>query len=179
MWRQHNVYDQALGIIANTCQEYIRLAHSLIGDSSNGWGSINRFDHRILQRSHDILAAVWRFRYENEVRQMELPGFSACQHYACPWRMKGGEMDLDKLWGGWKCPVPGCNWLKVEEEPDFIGHWLTWLQEEVLSWKYSPHLIRLVMKILTNQNKPVGYQAEDALRCGLIDHYSGVPWKRY
>ena len=33
MWRQHDVYNQALNIIANTCQEYVRLAHSLIGEA--------------------------------------------------------------------------------------------------------------------------------------------------
>ena len=178
MWRQHDVYYQALGIIANTCQEYVQLAHSLIGDPSKGWEFINSFDHRTLQGSHDILAAVWRFRYEGEVRQMKLPGFRMCQYYPCPWLMEGGKLDLDRLWGGWNCPISDCMWLKEEVEPDFVGHWLRWLEKEVRSWKHSPYLIRLVIQILQNQNKPLGYRAEDALHCDLVVRYSDVPWTR-
>ena len=176
MWRQHDVYYQALGIITNTCQEYVKLAHSLIGDPSQGWAFINSYDHRTFQHSHDILAAVWRFRYEGEVRQMKLPGFSTCRHYPCPWLMEGGELDLDRLWGGWNCPISDCMWLKEEAEPDLVGHWLRWLEKEVRSWKHSPHLIRYVVQILKNQNQPVGYRSEAALSCGLITRYSDVPW---
>ena len=85
MWRQHDVYYQALGIIMNTCQEYVRMAHSLIGDPSSGWEFINSYDHRTLQDSHDILAAVWRFRHENEIRQMKLPVVRMCRELlVCP-----------------------------------------------------------------------------------------------
>ncbi len=179
MWRQHDVYGRALGIITGECQEYIYLAHSLIGDPSKGWEFIKSYDHRTFQSSHDILAAVWRFRYENEARQMKLPVVRLCRYFACPWRKKGEELDPDRLWGACQCPESGCKWLTNEEEPDFAGHWLGWLREEVRSWKYSPHLVRLVIQILANQNQPVGYRAEDALRCDLIARYNDVPWIEY
>ena len=177
MWRQHDVYHRALGIITNTCQEYVQLAHSLIGDPSRGWEFINSYDHRTLQHSHDILAAVWRFRYDSVVRQLEHPVFRKCRYYACPWRTDEGEVNLDRLWRTLQCPNPGCTWLTKEEEPDFAGHWLKWLQNEVRAWKFSPHLIRLVIQILTNQNQPAGYRSEAALSCDLIARYSDVPWK--
>ena len=176
IWRQHDVYYQALGIITNTCQEYVQLAHSLIGDPSQGWEFINSYDHRTFQHSHDILAAVWRFRYESAVRQLELPVVRMCRGYACPWRTDEGELNLDRLWGAWQCPNPGCTWLTKEEEPDFVGQWLKWLQKEARFWKHSPHLIRHVMQILKNQNQPAGYRAEAALSCDLIVRYSDVPW---
>ncbi len=178
MWRQHDVYYQALGIITGTCQEYIQLAHNLIGDASKGWEFIDSYDHRTFQHPHDILAAAWRFRYENDVRQMELPVFYLCRGYACPWRTYRGELNLDWLWGAWQCPNPDCTWLTKEEEPDFLGHWLSWLRKEVRSWRHSPHLVRLVMQILANQNQPEGYRAEKALRCDLIARYSDVPWRQ-
>ena len=90
--------------------------------------------------------------------------------------MEGGELDLDRLWGGWNCPISDCMWLKEEAEPDLVGHWLRWLEKEVRSWKHSPHLIRYVVQILKNQNQPVGYRSEAALSCGLITRYSDVPW---
>ena len=178
MWRQHDVYYQALGIIAGKCQEYFRLAHSLIGDAGTGWVFIDSFDHRTLQAPHDVLAAVWRYLYENKVRQMELPGIRSCRAYDCPWITGNEKVNLDRLWGGWQCPKPDCNWLKGEEVPDFAGLWLDWLRDEVRSWEHSPHLVRLVIQILTNQNEPEGYQAEDALRCDLIARYGNVPWTR-
>ena len=175
--RQHDVYYQALNIIANTCQEYFRLAHSLIADPSRGWESIDSFDHRTLQGAHDILAAVWRFRHENEVRQMELPVVQMCREFlVCPYRTPRGDLNVNGLWGAWRCDIPGCPRGPREEEPDFAGQWLKWLQEEVRTWRYSSHLIRLVMEILTNQNQPVGYRAETALRSDLIARYSDVPW---
>ena len=180
MWRQHDVYYRALGIITNTCQEYVRLAHSLIGDPSTGWECINSYDHRTLQNSHDILAAVWRFRHENEVRQMALPVVRMCREFlVCPYRTPGGDLNLNGLWGAWRCQISSCPRGPKEEEPDFAGHWLEWLQNEVRSWQYHPHLIRLVVKILKNQNQPVGYRSEAALSCDLIARYSDVPWKHF
>ena len=93
-------------------------------------------------------------------------------------RENGGHTILASCVIGAEAPLNGesrCNRLTRVEEPDFARHWLDWLLEEVRSWKDSPHLVRLVMQILTNQNQPVGYRAETALRYGLIDRYSDVP----
>ena len=65
-----------------------------------------------------------------------------------------------------------------EGTPNFVGHWLNWLQEEVRSWKDSPYLIRLVTRILRNQNKPEGYSAEADLKQELLAHYDDVPWEQ-
>ena len=178
MWRQHDVYYQALRIIEGTCQEFIRFAHGLIGEAGKGWVTIDRFDHRTLQASHDLLAAVWRYRYEHKVRQMELPGFRPCRNYLCPLSGDVGEVNLERLWKAGLCWRPNCQRLAGDEYPDFAGHWLDWLRNEVRSWEHSPYLIRRVIEILANQNKPVGYRAEDALRCNLMADYSDVPWTR-
>ena len=198
MWRQHDVYGLALLIVTDICQEYAQLAHSLIGGLSESWQFIDGYDHRTLQHSHDILAAVWRYRYENGVRQMQLPAFRTClvrdsvlppfeflyerptewvrRQDDCPQPSLHREMDRDSLWGPWECLFPRCTWLTKPGEPDFSGHWLKWLQREVRSWDRSPYLIRHVLEILKNQNQPVGYGAEDSLRCDLIDRFDDVPW---
>ncbi len=179
MWRQHDVYHRALGIITNTCQEYARLAHSLISDPSIGWEFINSYDHRTLQKSHDIMAAVWRFRHENETRQMELPVVRRmCREFlACPYRTPARGLNLKGLGGNWRCHIFSCTRGPEEEEPNFAAPWLEWLQDEVHSWKHSPHLIRHVMQILKNQNQPLGYRSETALTYDLVARYSEVPWK--
>ena len=140
-WLQHDVYHEALGIITGTCQEQMRIAHALLEDWE--WEFIESYDHRTMQDVHDVLAAVWRFRYEIEIRQFELP-------FERP----------------------------NSKEPNFVGHWLRWLREEVESWTHYPERIRLVVKILRNQNQPEGYQAETALYWNIIEACSDVPWKQ-
>lgn len=70
-WKQHDIYDQALGTIIQTCNHLTRFARSLLDEKEHAaWGSIEDCDHRTLQGAHDLLAAVWRFRHD--VRQAEL-----------------------------------------------------------------------------------------------------------
>ena len=65
------------------------------------------------------------------------------------------------------------------EEPDLQALWLQWLREYVESWRYQPYLIRFVIKILRNQNQPIGYRAETDLNWELLENLHGsVPWKR-
>ena len=141
MWIQHDVYNEALGIISGICQEYTNLAHRILDDDLPKWEIINSYDHRSMQRAHDTIAAAWRLRCLPSLRQMEFP--------------------LDGEPGEW---------------PDFAGHWLKWLEEEVSSWKHHTPLIRLVVKIVQNQSVPVGYRAEDDLNVELLLHYEDVPW---
>ena len=142
-WLQHDVYGQALAIIADTCQRYEHFARAVLGDDQGGWEPIRSFDHRTLQHAHDILAAAWRFKHVLRLRQMKLP--------------------VDR---------------KNEGEPAFINHWLTWLQEEVDSWIAAPYRVRLVVKILANQNEPAGYKAETDLSWDLLMGYYDVPWEQ-
>ena len=72
MWRQHDVYESALRIIVPTCQEYERFARAML-DVGTGHECVTSVDHRTLQDAHDLLAAVWRFRWELRLRQFELP----------------------------------------------------------------------------------------------------------
>ncbi len=79
-------------------------------------------------------------------------------------------------------PIDG---IRNNEIPDFVGHWLAWLRNEVESWNdgvcprdYSASLIRFVSQILKNQNRPAGYRAEKKLAWELVNRYSDVPWER-
>lgn len=68
---QHDVYDEALGIIISTTNHFARIAIALLDDRGHqGWGQITRCDDRSLQAAHDLLAAVWRFK--NAPRQSNL-----------------------------------------------------------------------------------------------------------
>ena len=141
MWMQHDVYNEALGIISDICQDYTNLAHRILEEDPPDLKVIIGYDHRTLQRTHDTIAATWRFRCLPSLRQM--------------------EFHLDREHG--KCP-------------DFAGHWLKWLEEEVSSWKRDTRLIRLVVAIVQNQNMPVGYLAENDLNVDLLLRYEDVPW---
>ena len=127
----------------------MRTAHALL-DYWEGWEFIERFDHRTLQLAHDLLSAVWRFRYETKLRQYES-------------QFEEQKALIEQPRG---------------DRPEFVGHWLNWLQEEVDSWVHDPERVRLVVTILRNQNQPAGYKAEAALHWDIMMGYSDVPWKR-
>ena len=153
---QHDVYHDALRIIVRNCEGQARLAHMVLYDDwGERWNPSRGYDHRTLQTAHDFLAATWRFRHASWIGQYRLP--------------------LDSLWD--------------EEPPDFAAHWLEWLENEVKSWNEisswfsgsddrNARLIRLVVRILENQNIPVGYRAEKKLAWELINRFDDVPWER-
>lgn len=49
MWMQHDVYNEALGIISGTCLEYINLDHRMLDDDQPKWEIITGYDHCTLQ----------------------------------------------------------------------------------------------------------------------------------
>ncbi|WP_420722796.1 hypothetical protein [Hwanghaeella sp. LZ110] len=70
-WKQHDVYDQGVRTIIDSCNSLARFAKMLLDDKSHDeWGTIERIDHRTIQPAHDLLAAAWRFRHD--LRQSEL-----------------------------------------------------------------------------------------------------------
>lgn len=69
---QHEFYGQALDTIIETCNRLTQFAKAVLGDESHdAWGTVHACDHRTLQGAHDLLAAAWRFRYDQ--RQGQLP----------------------------------------------------------------------------------------------------------
>lgn len=71
-WKQHDVYSQGLSIIVSTCNRLTRFARELLDDDHHEpWGYVARYDHRVLQSPHDLLAAAWR--YKHDLRQGVLP----------------------------------------------------------------------------------------------------------
>lgn len=232
-WLQHDVYGEALDIITGSCQEHLRRAHTLL-DDWEAWDYIDSYDHRTMQRSHDLLAAVWRFRHEFELRQLKLPidGMTKTKHSdvveefiektngflrksavsgrivsvgAYSIEIIRNDVPAHELNNHYihnysrygysfvsrpQCPIvfPRQNIKKGEllvtddrsDFPGFIGHWLSWLRKEVESWvDTKPDRIRLVARILRNQNQPAGYRAEDDLSTSIINGNEDVPWINY
>ena len=167
---QHNVYGEALSIIAKGCERHTEWANAILGYWDWERISTDKFDHRTLQDAHDILAAVWRFRYSFKLRQFNFPvGLinSTDPNYKIRW----------SRWSGWR------EWRREWErergmEHQLTAHWLNWIRSEIESWRDYPTLVRLVMKILANQNQPVGYQAEAELAWELLTSYDDVPWHK-
>lgn len=66
--------------------------------------------------------------------------------------------------------------LSPENSKEISGNWLAWLDEEVKNWFDFPEFIRLVQVILTNQNNPIGYEAETRLSLAIMDRFRDAPW---
>lgn len=169
-WLQHNVYGEALRIIAKGCYRHTERASAILGYGDWERVSTDEIDHRTLQYAHNILAAIWRFRYSFKLRQFDFPveqTNSIDPNYMNRWWK----------WSDW------WKWRRAWEqerviENEITEHWLKWLRDEIESWRDYPTLVRLVMKIIANQNRPVGYQAEAELAWELLISYDDVPWHK-
>ena len=169
-WLQHDVYGRALRIISDRCYTHAERASEIL--DYREWGRVRirdgprlTFDHRTLQKAHDILAAVWRFRHSFELRQFDFPVEqinSMDPNFISPWWK----------WSDW------WEWHLEWGQPQFMEHWLKWLRGEIESWIHHPERVHLVMKILANQNQPIGYQAETELAWELLTGYDDVPWHK-
>ena len=212
MWLQHAVYGQAQWNIVQPCQEYMAFACKMFGSNrfEEMGVNIDRFDHRTLQDcAHDILAAVWRYRFRTILLQLELPfDLVTPLRQSLPGHLLGerkikeagsiyareldfeGFTEMSERMLKYQAATRGtyepitihkssAAKNSVPLAPIDLVHmrqWLDWLSNEVHSWQHEPHLMRYVMTILTNQNKPEGYKAESYLACELIERFDDVPW---
>jgi len=90
----------------------------------------------------------------------------------------------DILAAAWRHGVsPAQTALPLETSPttpqNRISDWLEWLSVEIRSWRDEPRLIALVFTILSNQNQPIGYHAEDELAELLCLRFANVPWYQH
>ena len=207
-WLQHAVYSQALWTIVKPCQDYMAFACRLLGDSREEEMGVNieKFDHRTLQNcAHDILAAVWRFKFRANLLQLELPFDRVIPPLHgrisdWPWEEEakaagdiyareldfGGLTEMSERMLKHQAATRGIyepitakgNVPLTAIDLDHMRHWLDWLNEEVQSWKHDLYLVRYVMKILTNQNQPEGYKAESELAWALVSRFGDVPWPK-
>lgn len=111
-WRQHDVYHGALRVIVRACHSYGVFARRLLNyELHETWGQIRQVDdHRTLQWTHDLLAAVWR---HDNFPQQENFAFAA----------ESETGDLETKW---------LAWLKDEVESWIDYPWLVRLAVTVL-----------------------------------------------
>ncbi len=146
-------------------KEVMRLQHEVYGDAlriiSGTCQKYTNLAHRILG---DPWVSVIIDSYDHRTLQDSHDTIAAAWCSRCLLSLRQMELALD-----WKHAIA----------PDFQGHWLKWLEEEVRSWKDDPCLIQFVVRILENQNNPVGYRAEAYLNRALVFRYADVPWHQY
>ena len=72
--KQHDVYDNTIGIITSTCNRFARFSIAVLNDTGHrNWGQVETFDHRTLQGAHDLLAAAWRFVNDSRQESLAFP----------------------------------------------------------------------------------------------------------
>ena len=86
----------------------------------------------------------------------------------------------DILAAAWRCEANSAQGVLTLERQlvyhDDVTRWLRWLQGQVAAWNTKPHLVRLVMTALANQNTVPGYAAETTLSESLKNWFNNVPW---
>ena len=114
-WEQHGVYVDALQLIVGGCRAHVTFATTLLDlPWPKCWPASGSFDHRTLQRAHDLLAAAWRFR--TDVAQPPLP-------------FDGRPASADDRMGAW------LDWLRADlsawqQQPRLIALVMTILAEQ-------------------------------------------------
>lgn len=68
--------------------------------------------------------------------------------------------------------------------PDLVSdatneRWLEWLSDETGSWVEEPAIVRAVLVILTNENRPRDCKAESSLERMVFDRFQHVPWSKW
>lgn len=158
---QSSVCPDALGIIVRDCVGQEKFAHmSLSDDWSETLNPSDGFDHP-LQAAHDILAATWRFRHAS--------------WYWERWHPPGVPLDFP-LWDMIPRRRPADEWLgDLENETKSWRHGGVGFSFPP-SYEWNPHLADLVVRILENQNTPVGDRAKKQLAWELVNRFKDVPW---
>ena len=124
-------------------------------------GRCNRLTRMAIAILQDTEHAEWGRVERFDHRTMQV----AHDLLAAVWRFKVSPPQASLLEG-----------RPVERAEHDMTHWLDWLEAEVSSWIDESWMIRLVQVILTNQNQPIGYDAESSLASMIAARFHFVPW---
>jgi hypothetical protein len=111
-WKQHDSYPTALGVILNGVRKQYLAACCILAVQPSNIGE-RLADHRALQRSHDILAAAFRFRRVSTNHDL---------FEASPTRANWIAWLSEEVAAWWDDPClirDSCRLLKAGPEPDY------------------------------------------------------------
>ena len=146
---QHDLYGESLSHLVRTARHKYLHACYLINYSSDfslAVRNLTTFDHRVLQATHDVIAAWYRYKYADRAAQLSLPlsdpSVSPIEALRETYRMQWRE-----FW---------------HEETDILAN--------------EGPFIRAILRAVVYQNSERGYQAEDLLWHLLIERYDASEW---
>jgi|LSQX01.2.fsa_nt_gb hypothetical protein len=150
LWQiQCNLYGESSYHLVSTARhKYLDACH-LINYSSNfsiSVRNIKTFDHRVLQATHDIIAAWYRYKYADRVAQLSLP-----------------------------LSEPSTSPTETIEET-YRKQWRKFWQKETENLTNEGPFIRAILQAVVYQNLEKGYQAEELLWNLLIERYDAIEW---
>lgn len=96
---QHDSYWENIGVIFRVCSEKMMKASELIqvdAEISKQLGNVKSFDHRVLQDTHDIIAAYYRYKNDDLAQIPLLDKIKTKDDYTSEWsawlRKEVGEL---------------------------------------------------------------------------------------
>ncbi len=146
---QHDLYGESLYHLVRTARyEYLDACYLInySSDFSVGVRNITAFDHRVLQATHDMIAAWYRYKYADREAQLSLP---LSEPSASP---------VEAL-----AETYGAQWREF------------WRQETDTLTSEEP-FIRAILRAMVYLNSERGYQAENLLWHLLIERYDASEW---
>ena len=69
--------------------------------------------------------------------------------------------------------------FEIENPEELKERWFEWLRKEISIWVQHPLLVRYILIILSNKNRPIGYDAEDKVADYILRTYQDVPWSNW
>jgi len=147
MWVQHDLYWGLLSSLLEHAMQKYREASVILGVRAELAGKltdISSFDHQILQATHDIIAAYYRFKYQDKEGQLILP-------FSHPDDGGNGPVEtLKKL---------------------YAREWCEFWYLEIKELTRDGEIVRSLLTSVAYQNTDKGYDAEELLCNILKDRY--------
>ena len=138
---QHGCYWEKVGLLFYAARNRYVSACRFIGFETVVFKriiKINGFDHRVLQRAHDKIAAYYRFAYDD-----------------------GGQMTLFSLEQPIQTYFPDSE--KASYKAKLLTGWSQFYHEEVKKLADDNAIAHAILNAVLYQNSPEGYEAEDRL----------------
>ena len=159
---QHDVYHDALQIIQRQAIRQVEFALTVLGTDDP------RVVPKLGFKESDLV-----FAFDTHRTRVKGIGTLRVDHRTL-------QDPHDLLAAAWRFRVMPPR-APLFDLPSAVGEattkWLRWLHYELDSWIAEPWMARLLQTILTNQNEPAGYTAENRLCLEILDRFRDVPWR--
>ena len=179
---QHDLYKQLRGYLFTVPKERFLKSAQLLGieqELIERIRNIDRFDHRVIQYAHDIIASYFRYAHRRLIEDKNIHTTSIDSPHGY---VRTGSI-YEYEYGGYPYPnlkdcIQGDLFENNEDYTTCLKkNWVHFFHREVLYLTYEgDSFTKAAIMACLKQNQPDGYEAEDVLAGILFHRYNCWEW---